>query len=560
MRYSGSVLHHPLQRPITRADAAATTMVGVGLTPREWSDAPQEDLAAGKVMLAQRSRPLPTSKAGRALAVLCSLIALATACRNNPPPQTSPSDPARPLSEVSEPLEHEARAEDTKPALAPAYTRLDPESASLLEPIRYADPEGPAYLEVQAKLGPPVYEDSGARPYSSLPPPGRTFGELLLIHQHPRPPRPGVEAEPASSVVLDPRDGRVVAELSKVRAIQWTHGLALVDVPNDRRVHLLRADTGALVPAEPDPKGDEALRLDHDYWVRLSAIAPRVWIYAREREGAPVFLQEWARLDSPPPIPSNEFPFFPHEWRPGLKASALALDVEEVWPEDWDRYPTDCNGLALEPPLDHRCLAEDTLALGQGWRLDVSEAVAYAEAKQVGVDFQGLCDDSDEVRVNRRGSEPPRVTITCGDDPSRWFDWTPDDLRRLSGADARLVSAEPWRLHYRPSLRAFELSPGEDGAAKPADKLVMLDPTGAWELVTADFECLLPIRSGRDQHFVIQCLDDSERLRWTAVIARPQRQLARTKAMSVAVSPTGRVWSVQRGPQRDRVQELVLTP
>jgi hypothetical protein len=434
------------------------------------------------------------------------------------------------------------------------YPKIDPSSVTPLEIVVVGEPVGEGYPRVPIRMSKPLYSDKWL---------GLANGDaqfmgprhIIVNRFRSRPDNLG-EGDLLGNVLLDVETGEVVAKFRYGRYVQWERGLAIVyKHGEDDRPYLLDAATGTFVLAVPEGSHQYVNR--ENYHLRFSAIGPYIWITATDLDGT-IHLSAWDKLDAPPELPNNPFPFEPKWWNP-LDFKQNDGDTEEVGIDTEEPGKDNCTRALLIPPKGWVCLdaedVEDSEPLSEGWRVKGRDVFNRDDGR--GFDLSSLCPEGQTISINVRRRSPPQADVFCQADrenPTAWVLWTPPD--RVRKVEPRYALRNEPHLLYDSERDRFLVSPYHE-------QLTYFDPesetnhsvgTNTSSCPNLDF---LP----GNNHFasVAICTTDRREPLWSELHTNVhQLRSNRFKASVVVAGPSGLGAAIIRKGTRDHVVRIWL--
>jgi len=462
----------------------------------------------------------------------------------------------------ADPRHLEPTADDDTPDPIPDWDEdpnFPPVDLSAIEPLEFVEfPKfaGGGYKRVKTELGPSLYS---AKWLSITDRNARTFGpnHLIVRHFSARPDQYG-QGKLTHSVLFDTRSGEAIVEFQRRGITQWRHGFSVVYKKDDPHPYLLNTESKELVAITP--RGVHGYIFGKNFNIRFSHIAKRVWIVAEDDDGTEykdptTYIYEWEDLTAPPELPAGPFHFAPWTWDP-YEMNAPQTETEEVISREpeWD----ECGRVALVPPRDHRCVHPRSEALTQGWRLRKWDGLIYNPTTGEGYDFAALCTDG-PMRIEYLNLDPLLVTVTCREQPDRWFVWSPNrSLRSLDSAQASLVNDYTKWVFYHSISDTFELITNRHDGVKGwfSNKRRVRD------LVGRDYSCpdLVGIGAGEGMYGKV-CRKTSGKTKWVELVFTDLQTRSRFSARELVISPSGGPFViVHRGGQDHLVRVIPPGP
>ena len=459
------------------------------------------------------------------------------------------------------PSRPELPADDEPTRPEPRFVELHRSDAVPLETVHFPEPLGEGYGRVGVEIGPSLYSGkwlalAGQSGYFLGP-------RHVIVNHYPGRPRDNEDRVFEKSVILNIETGEVVLEFEKRLKVNWDRGMVIVKKKGDMRPYLFDTQDESLVLAIPP--GKHLYIYGDNYWLRLSPIARRVWITAREREPDRegkhgVHLYEWEDRTQPPPLPDNPFPFVPTHWDPGGSQFTRDLDHEEAILGDNMLSPDGCTRAILTPPRSYRCLDDENLEfsemLADGWRIDDFGRVLNIETNE-GFDLSPLCDDGIGGILLERveaGIERGLVKVRCKSQREVWGIWSPPGkLALLDEQNARRADTAGFTLHYRSTYDHWEIrTPYGDGIITYFNPHSMQD-----ELVGERNDCKrYIIRGGGRPGFAEGCYH-LERP-WLDIVNGKRRVRARFPGRDLAFAADGTLVGIRRKGGADHVVRVQL--
>jgi hypothetical protein len=462
-----------------------------------------------------------------------------------------------PEGEIFRPLDYSIQAptppkqERVVPEQVSPYPKIDPATVTPLEIVVVGEPVGKGYPRVPVRMSKPLFSDKWL---------GLANGDMefmgprhIIVNRFRSRPDHLGEGDLLGNVLLNVETGEVVAEFRYGRYVQWERGLAIVyKHGEDDRPYLLDAATGTFVLAVPE--GDHQYENGENYHLRFSANGPHIWITAIDRDDT-VHLYAWDKLDVPPELPNNPFPFEPKNWDP-LDSDDNDGDTEEVLVDFYAQGKGGCTRALLSPPKGWVCLdaegLEDSKPLSEGWRIEGDNVFNRDDGR--GFDLSSLCPEGDRTFVSIRHRSPPQLEVSCEVDLSVWLFWTaPDRLRKI---DSRYSAKNEWSTIYdseRDRLRAR--------AYKSSDALTHFDSeSGINKIIGTEYACAnLDYATGTLEASAVICENRYGAPLW-AELQDDVRGIRSQhfKATVVVASDLGVVVGVVRRSDRDHVVRISL--
>lgn len=430
------------------------------------------------------------------------------------------------------------------------YPKIDPASVKPLEVVIIGEPVGEGYPRVPVRMSAPLFSDRWL---------GLANGDMefmgprhIIVNRFRSRPDHLGEGDLVGNVLLDVETGEVVAEFRYGRYVQWDRGLAIVyKHGEDDRPYLLHAATGKFVLAVPE--GTHPYVIGKNYELRFSANGPHIWITARDSDRT-IHLYAWDKLDAPPELPNNPFPFAPERWDP-LRSNDHDGDTEEV---EAGPGAQDCTRAILDPPKGWVCLdaedLEDSQPLSGGWRLEGDTVFNRDDGR--GFDLSPLCPEAHPLFASIRRRSPPQLELFCQGDPSVRMLWTPPD--RVRKFDPRYAE------RIRKDLTLLEDSKRDGFALYPYHPKGMLNHIDlerqANVVVGTDYACPeLEFRHGTPFMSAAICNSERGAPLWSELRDDVHGHRSRRFAASVVVaSPSGLAVAIVRRDNRDHVIRVSL--
>ena len=410
----------------------------------------------------------------------------------------------------------------------------------LLEPLYFPDLDGEGYRRVGVEYGPPLYSGKHLRIARGD---SRFLGERhVIVTEYPKRPKHPRHDPIAGNVIVDIDTGEVVAEFAKRVRVNWTYGFAIVRQEGDPTPWLFTPSAGGLVRALPE--GEHGYEWGKNYWLRISAIAPRVWISAKDEAGQ-AHIYEWEDLSKAPPLPDNPVDFVPREWYPMHSEWLIDVDHEEVMNIEGEA----CEHAILEPPRGFHCLdftlSAGTDPVGHGWQFDRSNGTVFEQAKpEERLSLAELCPEG--TKLNMQALQNSMLKLTCRGDNTVWAVWSPPERVRVLDPELAFHVNGPPTVPNEPLAAGFDwenvvprvaIDQFERLADEPDDVHTIFSlERGARELVGLDYKCdeLRRVRGSRSVYGV-ECTGRGRQ--WIDVVDMTTRTRARLKSVvDLAVS------------------------